>query len=266
MLALALAASLACLQPPDPNVTPTLIAESTGIAPGGTAWVAVRFSIREGWHIYWNGLNDSGEPPKVTFQTPAGVSVGDLLWPAPQRHVSPGDILDHVYERETVLMAPVTAPPDAKVGSTITLNADLTWLVCKDVCIPESARVTLALPVVSPERVKPSPDAGVFRSYRSMIPTPLPSDIKVEISGSVARIVAAGAASMEFYPDDRSVPLVDPIREGSVKGGIMVLRLGEPTDDRKGLPRRLSGVLQVRANEQSRPAYHWVQKEIETGP
>ena len=40
-----------------------------------------------------------------------------------------------------------TAPADARPGDTLALSAAASWLVCKEVCIPESATLTLSIPV-----------------------------------------------------------------------------------------------------------------------
>ena len=42
-----------------------------------------------------------------------------------------------------------TAPADARPGSDLRLRAKANWLVCHDVCIPESATLELLLPVVA---------------------------------------------------------------------------------------------------------------------
>ncbi len=263
MLTLALATVLSLHGQPDLNATPALIAETTGVAPGQTVWVGVRFTIREGWHIYWNGLNETGQPPEVKFHVPEGFRVGELVWPAPERHISEGEILDHVYERETLLLAPLTAPPDAETGSGVTITADLSWLVCRDVCIPERGRVSLSLPVVSADRLKPGSEAETFRRFRELVPKPLPPEIKVRIRHDLALIEVPGASFLEFYPGPDSLPLANPIQDAAGKGTTLSLRLGSPTDDRKHLKPRLSGILMVRRPEGGKPAYYSVLKDVE---
>ena len=124
---------------------PTLIAEHSSIAPGSTVRIAVDFAINPGWHLYWPGRNDTGFEPQVEWELPEGWTIGDLHWPAPVRYVSPGDILDHIYEDRLTLIADLTAPADAT--DSVDIAAELSWLVCKDVCIPEDARVSMSLAV-----------------------------------------------------------------------------------------------------------------------
>jgi len=264
LLAILAAALPAQAAPPaDHNATPTLLVETAGIVPGQTAWLGVHFTIREGWHLYWDGFNASGEPPAATFHAPPGFKVADFLWPAPHRHVSTGDILDHVYDKEVLLLAPLTAPADAQPGSTITLKANLSWLVCSDVCIPESAHVALTIPVVDAGAAKPGPDAPTFKRFRDLLPAPLPPDVTITASASRATIEVNGAAALEFYPGKDSLPLLNPIRDAAAPGPRLTLPLGRPTDDRKHLKPRLTGVLMVKDPTKTRPAYYSVLKDVE---
>src|SRR4051812_22252125 len=89
----------------------SLVSEKTAIIPGQVNWIGIQYEIADGWHLYWNGQNDAGSPMEVTPALPDGFTAGDLLWPAPKRHLSDGPLLDHVYEKRVVLLLPVTAPP-----------------------------------------------------------------------------------------------------------------------------------------------------------
>jgi DsbC/DsbD-like thiol-disulfide interchange protein len=39
----------------------------------------------DGWHIYWQNPGDSGEPPRIKWQLPSGVTATALEWPTPMR-------------------------------------------------------------------------------------------------------------------------------------------------------------------------------------
>ena len=71
--------------------------------------------------------------------------------------------MNYVFSDEVYLPVPITVPADAKPGQTVTLKAAADWLVCKDVCVPEDATLTLDMPVIgradrpAPSPVKPSP-------------------------------------------------------------------------------------------------------------
>src|SRR5271156_3093275 len=43
------------------------------------------FKLEPGWHVYWKNAGDSGEPPRVRWTLPDGVSAGDFQFPAPKR-------------------------------------------------------------------------------------------------------------------------------------------------------------------------------------
>jgi thiol:disulfide interchange protein len=130
-----------------PHVTAELVAQRSAVQPGQTLQIGLRLQHIPHWHTYWRNPGDSGLPTTLAWTVPPGSSVGEIAWPAPKR-LPIGPLVNFGYEDELLLPLAFTAPADAKPGSTLTLSAKADWLVCNDVCIPETAQLELALPVV----------------------------------------------------------------------------------------------------------------------
>src|SRR5262245_23295676 len=62
-----------------------LVSEQESIAPGQAFSVAIHFALEPGWHLYWTNPGDSGEPPRVEWELPAGFTAEPPQWPAPRR-------------------------------------------------------------------------------------------------------------------------------------------------------------------------------------
>ena len=157
MLAGLLALLLALLQTPAPaqpvrtdHVTAELVARQAAVAPGQTVAIGLRLQHIPHWHTYWRNPGDSGLPTTLDWQLPAGSQVSGIEWPAPRR-LPVGPLVNYGYEGDLLLPMRFTAPADARPGSTLTLRAEANWLVCREQCIPESATLTLALPVAQPD-------------------------------------------------------------------------------------------------------------------
>ena len=131
-----------------------LVSETPAIAPGQTIQVALRQKIDAGWHTYWRNPGDSGEATKIAWTLPPGWQASDFTWPAPEPQPA-GPLVNYGYSGEVLLPMRLTAPADAPVGQTITLTAAAAFLVCEEICIPEDAVLTLALPVQA-EPAQPS--------------------------------------------------------------------------------------------------------------
>ena len=82
---------------PIPHGTVELIAENPWITAGHKLDLGLRFELEKGWHIYWVNPGDSGEPPRVDWQLPAGLTAGAMEWPAPRR-LGTSSIVDFGYE------------------------------------------------------------------------------------------------------------------------------------------------------------------------
>ena len=134
----------------DKHVTAKLICEQTVALPGSTVTLALDFTIEKKWHIYSNSRNDNGFPPKAEWEPPAGFTVDAIQWPTPVRHVDPGDLLNHVYFDHVSLPVLLHVPSSAQPGSTVSIKAKLSWLVCDASCVGEDAEVEFKLPIAKP--------------------------------------------------------------------------------------------------------------------
>jgi thiol:disulfide interchange protein DsbD len=193
------------------NVTARLLAESDGVAPGGSVWVALEFQIRDGWHTYWRNPGDSGQATALAWTLPAGFAAGDIVWTTPHRFELP-PLVNYGYAHHAMHLVKITAPPSLPAGSPVLLQAKASWLVCADVCIPESADLRLRLPVTA----HPGADSGVatlFAAARAELPGAPPASVEAHIADGrlVLHLGAAwGAAlahiqSLAFFPYDDGV-------------------------------------------------------------
>lgn len=168
------AATLARANPVEtPNVKAWLVSEVDAVPAGEIFWVALRQEIRNDWHTYWKNPGDSGEPTTIDWELPEGFTAGDIVWPAPKR-VPLADLVNFGYEGDLFLLVPITAPDGLAPGDAVTLAANARWLVCKDICIPETATLSLTLDVTE---TTPSENAiwrKAFEATRATLPVPTP--------------------------------------------------------------------------------------------
>ncbi len=146
-------------------VTPGLIADTAAVAPGKPFTVGVRLKMLPGWHVYYQFSGDSGAPPTIEWELPAGFQAGDVQWPLPVAHMDEGDLLTYIYEGEVVLPIEITPPATLPPGE-VALKAKLRWLVCEKICVPGQGEVEIKLPVG--EAVPANVEA--FQQARSQLP------------------------------------------------------------------------------------------------
>jgi thiol:disulfide interchange protein DsbD len=111
----------------------------TDLVAGQAAQAGLYFKLEPGWHIYWKNAGDSGEPPRVRWTLPDGVSADALQFPAPKR-LPLGPLMDFGYEDEVLFPIALHAATTAKPGA-VALHAKVDWLVCREVCIPGKAEL-----------------------------------------------------------------------------------------------------------------------------
>jgi thiol:disulfide interchange protein len=127
------------------NAKVSLISEVETVKAGQGFWVAFRFQLREGWHIYWQNPGDSGTKTTLKWQLPKGFSAGEIQFPSPKRFLIP-PLANFGYEKEVYLPLQVRSPSKL-IGDTVNLRVKADWLICEKECIPESGELSLSLPV-----------------------------------------------------------------------------------------------------------------------
>src|SRR5271168_789660 len=189
------------------NVKSRLVSEVSSVAPGQVFWVALELKIRDGWHTYWRNPGDSGEATKLQWQLPPGFAAGDIVWTTPHRfEIAP--LVKYGYAKRAVHLVQITSPNDLKSGTPVSLAAKVSWLVCSDVCIPESADLQLKLPVNTLPGANDPAESSLFAAARSELPSAQPAATTARIQGDRLVITlgpAWGAAlsaikSLQFFP------------------------------------------------------------------
>lgn len=139
--------------------------------PGSAFRVALRLRPDPGWHTYWRNPGDSGLPTTLEWTLPEGVEAGPIQWPWPATYRL-ADIVNYGYGDETLHLVDVKLPADWPAGEPVTLQAQADWLICSDICVPESATLSLEVPTATgPADIDPvwAPD---FERAASRVPEP----------------------------------------------------------------------------------------------
>ena len=227
------------------HISARLIAETRSLVPGTLSRIGLLFEIDPGWHLFGPMRNDSGLPLRVEPRAPEGFGFRSPLWPAPQRMISEGSVLDHVYRNRVTVILPLEVPVDARPGQTVTLSCRADWLVCGDACIPESAILEITLPIGVPaDRSRPSTEAVLIRESLERIPNSIAdagNGVTQDWSDRTWSVRVADATGLAFYPDERCAPLEDPIRDAVSTNDRLRLRLAPDA----GSEARIVGVLEI---------------------
>ncbi len=190
---------------PEQHASAELVAETTALLRGGDTTVALMLTPQPGWHTYWINPGDSGLATKLEWTLPAGVSAGPIQWPAP--HPAPlGELTNYGYDDETLHLVNISVPTGWPQDTPVTLQARAKWLVCKDVCIPGTAELTLTLPVADAVQLDERHLAR-FERDRALLPQALPAAARARfaIAGGAFSLALDGAAlpkakKIEFFP------------------------------------------------------------------
>jgi thiol:disulfide interchange protein DsbD len=122
-----------------------IVSSVNELAPGDSAYVGLWIQMIPHWHTYWENPGDSGTAPILDWQLPANVTVSPILWPTPQRIESAG-LNTFAYSGEVFILQKIEVPENFSAVS-FPLNLKAEWLVCDDICVPQTDSFSLNIPV-----------------------------------------------------------------------------------------------------------------------
>jgi len=183
------------------NVTARLVAEQAQVRPGSRVDLALILDIRPHWHTYWRNPGDSGEPPRLRWELPAGVTTGPIRWPYPAL-IRVGPLANYGYSERAVHLVELRVPPNWPVGEPIEIAAEARWLVCEEECIPEQGRFWMRLATAS--TAGPATRwADAFDRARQGLPEPGVIAAELETSAAALTLAVPAAALPPGLDDAR---------------------------------------------------------------
>jgi thiol:disulfide interchange protein DsbD len=129
-------------------VTAKLIADTSAVTAGKSFRLGVEFEMAPGWHIYYRDPGETGKATELTWILPDGFRAGDLQWQKPETEIDSGFKIN-VYKDRTLIVAVITPPSNLQPGDQVSFGAKVSWLACKDSCVPGKSELSLSMPVAS---------------------------------------------------------------------------------------------------------------------
>ncbi len=228
------------------HITASLDAETLHPKPGSRITIALAMRPEKDWHGYWENPGDAGVPTSVKWTLAAGVKVGPLRYPVPQRLIVQG-LMNYVFERPYAHLMTLDIPAGVKRGMPILSPGEANWLACSpSICVPERGPIAIDL-VAGDGAVAPAARAR-FDAWRAKLPLPLAQTARFERKGDRIRLaipLPAGRAltSPYFYPTTEGAIDYAAPQAISRNGDMVVIEVRAGAN--AATTRSLSGVLAI---------------------
>ena len=227
------------------KVVASLVSSHDSAAPGETIQLALRTILDDKWHTYWSNPGDSGEPVQLDWVLKDGWSVSDITWPLPQT-LPTGPIINYGFEGSPLFPVSLTIPVNAVVGEVETLRLNFYYLVCKDVCIPESG--SASIDILIGETVLDERWSVLIQD--AINTAPQPSSIKAAIKKEGSDIILTAQnlgegdfSNAYFFPFDQGVLMHSEPQVVSLGTGGLQIKVSADYGWDNDMPNTLGGVL-----------------------
>jgi len=215
-----------------------LVSESAVFVPGEEVVLGIELTMDPHWHTYWINPGDSGLPTSVEWELPEGFQAGDIQWPTPIRFMFAG-LVSYGYEGVVTLRVPIQTSEEVALGDSVTINGTVSWLECKDVCLPGEGDVSISLTAsetpgakktfLGPSLPAEAKGTATFQSTDSGVDLHIPSVL--DIFGNPTA----------FHPTEEGVWELDPAP--TVEKEEDSVRVSLTLAENRSLPEKISGVL-----------------------
>jgi DsbC/DsbD-like thiol-disulfide interchange protein len=237
-----------------------LVSGSVAGMSGDYLIAGVQIRLEPGWKTYWRMPGDSGVPPSFDWSGSKNLKSAEVLYPAPHRFTdASGTAIG--YEDEVVF--PVRVTPE-RAGEPIELKVNVDYGLCKTLCIPNQADLSIELPA----QAEGEGDDPLLSRFFDLVPKPAGTGELPALGGIEAKLDGAkpelfidakfpdGATGTDLFIEGSGgafVPVPKPL--GPVQDGRQrfVVSFASPAEAKaiKGKPLTLTFVSDEGAREAS---------------
>ncbi len=191
------------------QVEASLVALKSTFRADAPVVVGLRLTHAPHWHTYWREPG-TGLPTTLAWDLPRGWTAGPIQWPAPLRvYDTAKNLAGNGYENVIYLPVTLTPPPGLAADTAVTLRAKAEWLMCKDVCVPGSADVSITLTPTAPgaitaANVTDSPEGEALLQTLADLPRPPPAGFAATASRS------QGSKIIRLHYNAAAAPVGEP--------------------------------------------------------
>ncbi|MEM7766811.1 MAG: thioredoxin family protein [Pseudomonadota bacterium] len=238
-----------------------LVSERAVAIPGETVYFGLHLVMDEDWHVYWRNPGDAGLAPVILWDEGAPFTEttrdDDFSWPVPELlPVLPGEIMDYGYSGAVTLPFAYDVPSD--VTGLIRFSGTADYLICKDVCIPETAPVTFTLEV-GDSQVPDNAGGALIAEAFEALPTLFEGAATAQLDGDTLSLsVQPTGFASDAITAARFLPHANEIKHAqdqAVSVGPDGLTLDMVAEPREPLGDAITGVLTIETANGTRTGY-----------
>ena len=144
-----------------------------GGADGADQLAGIEISLDAGFKTYWRNPGEAGLPPAFNWSKSANVGAVEVLWPAPSRSEDAGGV-SYGYLGQVLFPVRIRPQDPAK---PVSIGVKIDYGVCKDICIPAQAELSLKLPASASVSTR-----ALIKGALARVPKPQPLGADAELA------------------------------------------------------------------------------------
>ena len=187
-----------------------LVLATAAVGDAKSIRMGLQIKMKPGFKTYWRSPGDSGIPPRFDWAGSNNFAEARIAWPAPERFVV-GGFNTFGYADEVVLPIEIDL---AVAGQAFDAHLQLTYGVCRDICVLGDAELVLTIPTGA---AIPTPHQDLIEWFSQQVPTTMTGDVDilsaVIIPGDEGPVIEITAEAVDGPNFDQPDILVEGLEE-----------------------------------------------------
>jgi len=126
----------------------------------------LQFRLDAGWKTYWRSPGDSGIPTRIDWTGSENIAPPEVRHPIPERTETFG-YQTLVYHNQVVLPVRLVRAED---GRAVHIEANVEYAICKEICVPLQAALSLTIDPRDKAGVADRVHARLIDRYAALVP------------------------------------------------------------------------------------------------
>jgi len=119
-----------------------LVSAVKAVGRGDVVEIGLEMRLKPGWKTYWRISGESGMPPRFDWSASVNLAAATVTWPAPTRFTIAG-MQSYGYGDHVILPVQLAL---SEPGKPVSIRLHIRYANCREVCVPEEAKLSLDLP------------------------------------------------------------------------------------------------------------------------
>lgn len=196
------------------KVAVQLYTDKNELYQGDDIQILIKLKMLDSWHTYWENPGDSGEKTKIKWTLPKGYKDNIEDYSTPISFETEG-IIQYGYDDEAYFLIKLYTTDLVENSSKYDFEARISWLACREECVPEKIKINFSIPVNNVTSVYSIDWSNILSEAKTTFPRQTDWSGYYKLIDNKTLLVNINSTNSDFPRLSRDIKFI-PFQEGLI--------------------------------------------------